>query len=291
MTKLLAIVGQTASGKSSLAMRVAKQFDGEIIAADSRTVYKGLDIGTAKPTVDDMQQVRHHTIDVVDYGQSFTVADFKRLAHQAIFDIQERGKLPMLVGGSGLYLNSVLYDYELGGPADEGMRRELSGLTVHELQRRIVQTGIEMPENSQNKRYLIRAIERAGKGLGSRELPEETIVVGLKRDRPELEQRIRSRLAQMLDEGLMGEVEKALTLYTKDSEALKGNIYRALRPLMNQDTDDLDACLEEFVRLDLALAKKQWNWFKRDQNIVWFTSSDEAFEHLCEKLAGQNSVL
>ncbi|MEM6998184.1 MAG: isopentenyl transferase family protein [Patescibacteria group bacterium] len=148
MTKLLAIVGQTASGKSSLAMRVAKQFDGEIIAADSRTVYKGLDIGTAKPTVDDMQQVRHHTIDVVDYGQSFTVADFKRLAHQAIFDIQERGKLPMLVGGSGLYLNSVLYDYELGGPADEGMRRELSGLTVHELQRRIVQTGIEMPENS-----------------------------------------------------------------------------------------------------------------------------------------------
>ena len=109
---LLVILGQTASGKSQRAIQIAKQFNGEIICADSRTVYQGLDIGTAKPTQQDRIQVRHHLLDIIKPSQDFNVSDFKRLADEAIADILRRGKLPILVGGSGLYIDAVIYNYQ-----------------------------------------------------------------------------------------------------------------------------------------------------------------------------------
>lgn len=126
---LIVIVGPTASGKTTLAIELARRLDGEIICADSRTVYKGMDIGTAKPTEEEQLFVPHHLLDVVDPGERFTVADFKRLANEAIIDIIGRGKVPIMVGGSGLYIDAVLFDYKfapVGTPRDNQNPRHLS---------------------------------------------------------------------------------------------------------------------------------------------------------------------
>src|SRR6266496_2898548 len=125
---LVVIVGATASGKSALAMEVARQWDGEIIAADSRTVYKGMDIGTAKPTAEDQAHVRHHLLDIRNPDEHFSAAEFKQLAETAIKNISGRGKLPILVGGPGLYVHAILYDYQFGPAADMQKRAYLDTL-------------------------------------------------------------------------------------------------------------------------------------------------------------------
>lgn len=156
--KLIVIVGPTASGKSSLAMRVAKTYGGEIIAADSRTVYKGMDIGTAKPSQSDQTKVPHWGLNLVSPGQRFTAHQFQKYANSKIKDIQKRGKLPILVGGTGLYMDAVLFGFGFLPDADPGNREKLEVLSVSQLQKIIENKGYIMPVNSQNKRHLIRAI-------------------------------------------------------------------------------------------------------------------------------------
>ncbi len=157
--KLLVIVGPTASGKSELALNIAKKYNGEIIAADSRTVYRDMNIGTAKPSLDDQKALLHWGLDLVNPGQRFTAADFKQYAEAKIVDIQKRGKLPLLVGGTGLYIDSVLFDFGFLADFDPKLRKELEQLSVQDLQKIIKQRGYTMPTNYQNKRYLIRVIE------------------------------------------------------------------------------------------------------------------------------------
>ena len=159
---LIVITGPTASGKSALAMDIAKKYGGEIICADSRTVYKGMDIGTAKPTEQDQREVPHHLLDVVEPNQPFSAAEFKERANQAICDISARGKLPMLVGGTGLYIDAVLFDYHFGLPADPNRRSDLQAMSVEQLQHVCLEQGIHLPINVRNKRHLVRAIEIGG---------------------------------------------------------------------------------------------------------------------------------
>src|SRR5688572_25180412 len=161
-TPLIVILGPTASGKSALALGLAKQFGGEIIAADSRTVYRGMDIGTAKPSVEEQRQVRHHLIDVVSPDGPFTVADFQRLAFDAIADIGARAKTPLLVGGSGLYIDAVIYNFSFREPSNGLGRSKLQMLSVDQLQELLEEQGIPLPENKKNPRHLIRALETAG---------------------------------------------------------------------------------------------------------------------------------
>ena len=158
---LLAIVGQTASGKSALAFEIARKLPAEIIAADSKTIYKGLDIGTAKPSPAERQLVPHHLLDLVEPGEAFNVARFQHLARRAIAEIRNRGRLPVLVGGSGLYVDSVLLNYEFaGGRGAQPERQQLESLTVAELQIEISRRGLSMPRNKLNRRYLARTLER-----------------------------------------------------------------------------------------------------------------------------------
>src|SRR5688572_21256799 len=159
---LIVIAGPTASGKSALAMKVAKKYNGEIICADSRTVYKGMDIGTAKPSAVDRKEVPHHLLDIVQPNQPFTAADFKEQALAAIDDISGRGKLPIMVGGTGLYIDSVIFDYRFGDPADPDKRAQLQDMTLEQLQQMCVMEGIRLPENTKNKRHLVRAVELGG---------------------------------------------------------------------------------------------------------------------------------
>lgn len=279
MPKLVVIVGQTASGKSGLAMKISKRYNGEIIAADSRTVWRGLDIGTAKPSKADQDEVRHHLLDVVGPGQTFNVSDFKSMASEAILDIQSRSRLPILVGGSPLYVDSVVYDYKFGSSPDQSFRNQMELLDIEALQAMIIAKDLELPENRLNKRYLIRVLERGHVTSHSRTLDSDIVYIGIRRPKDVLEDRIRRRLVMMLDEGLIDEVAWAHSNYPPGSEPLRGNIYRCLKSYI-YDEKPLEECLEDFVRSDLRLAKKQVTWHKRDQNIVWFDNSDDAHAYL-----------
>ena len=159
---LVVIAGPTASGKTGLAISLAERFNGEIICADSRTIYRGMDVGTAKPTANDQARVPHWGVDLVDPGDRFTAADFKEYANTKIADIRNRQKIPFLVGGTGLYIDSVIFDFQFGISPDEQVRYKLEQMSIEQLQDYCVKHNIKLPENSQNKRYIIRAIELGG---------------------------------------------------------------------------------------------------------------------------------
>ncbi len=284
---LVVVVGPTASGKSALAMQIARQHSGEIIAADSRTVYRGMDIGTAKPTLHDQAQVPHHLVDVRNPDESFSAAEFKRLADAVIEDIIHRGKLPILVGGTGLYIDAILFDYQFGPTADEVERARLNGLSIEELQRMCRLNNIDMPINSMNKRHLVRAIELGGLLKQKKMLRDNTLVVGIATDREILRQRIQQRAQEMVAAGVLDEVAALGTRYQWNGEALKGNIYRIFRPVVEGDKS-ADEALEEFVRSDMALAKRQMTWFKRNPYIKW-SSSPEKLRAMVDTFLNQPS--
>ena len=265
---LVVIVGPTASGKSAFAMQIAKKFDGEIICADSRTIYKEMDIGTAKPTKADQQSVKHHLLDIVYPNQPFTVADFKRLANDSIKEVWARGKLPIMVGGSGLYIDSILFDYKFGDPSNVALRNELSTKTVEELQALCRDKNIDLPENFMNKRYLVRAIELGGQLRQAKVLRANTIVVGITTEKETLQLRIEKRAAQMVKEGIVEEVRMLGQKYGWDCEAMKGDIYRTFRPVVEGNAS-LQEGLASVIASDKKLVKKQLTWFKRNPNIIW----------------------
>ena len=284
---LLAIVGQTASGKSALALRIAQKLPAEIIVADSKTIYKGLDIGTAKPSPAEQKLVKHHLLDLVSPDTAFNVAQFQVLARRALAEIRSRAKLPILVGGSGLYVDSILLDYEFA--SDKGRQSERhswQNLSIEELQAEIKRRHLKMPQNDLNRRYLVGTLER-GQGVVARNTngwSQDTLVIGLKFERADLEIRIRCRLKSMLAAGLLDEARAVFDDVLPESEAAKSNVYAALRPYF-ADRINLEESLEDCVKRDLALAKKQLTWFKRHQQIQWFTDSREAESYICQKLA------
>lgn len=276
---LLAIIGQTASGKTALAIKLAQHFDGEIIAADSRTVYKGMDIATAKPTAAERAAVPHHLLDITTPDEPLNVADFQRLAMQAITDISARGRLPIIVGGSGLYIDAVLFNYqfpELQQAPDPAIRNSLVSKSIAELQAMVTARGLELPQNSLNKRHLINSIERGAAG-NRHVLRANTLVLGLKRERQDLEKRITARVKQMFDEGLLAEANTLRAKYVPDIDPLKTPGYKTLWQLLDGEITQLQA-QAAFVRADLILAKKQYTWFKRNKSIHWLHNRDNFAE-------------
>ena len=268
MSPLVVIAGPTASGKTSLALQVAKLYGGEIICADSRTIYKGMDIGTAKPDKKEQEVVPHHLIDVANPDEPFTVADFKRLAQYAIKDITRRGKLPILVGGTGLYIDAVIFDYTFGKMSNPQERAVLSEKTIEELQSICHQHNIPLPENSQNKRYLVRAVEQGGVVKGPQKLRPNTLVVAITTDREDLRQRITYRAEDMINRGVLDEVKRLGERYGWDTEAMKGNVYRILRPVVEGSTP-IEIALELVIIGDMQLAKRQVTWLKRNPYAIW----------------------
>lgn len=238
--KLLAIVGPTASGKSALAVEIAKKYRGEIICADSRTIYKGLDVGTAKPSLLEQEGIPHYGLNLVEPYEKYSAADFQAYANEKIAEIRERGNLPILVGGSGLYIDGVLYSYEFGKEADPNLREELEGLSVEELQAIIEAENYEMPENHQNKRYLIRAIEQGGVNRSRQPLMKGAIVIGLNPGPDVLESRIRRRAQDMVDNGVLEEARLLDEDYGWSSPGASSNFYRSLRPYIEGSVETIE---------------------------------------------------
>ncbi len=271
---LIVIVGPTASGKTSLAIQIAKQFRGEIICADSRTIYKGMDIGTAKPNVSEQAGVKHWGLDLVRPDERFSVADFKKYTLQKIEEIRARDNLPMLVGGTGLYVDSIIFDYQFGDIADDKLREKLNCMTLIQLHEYCINNNIQLPENSQNKRYVIRNIERNGINDSRRKTPiDSTIIVGIATERDVLRSRIVRRIEQLFDDGVVDEAKKLGKMYGWGGEAFKGDVYPlAHQYLLGELT--LDEAKAKLATTDWRLAKRQLTWFKRNSYITWGTANN-----------------
>lgn len=279
---LVVIVGPTASGKSATAMQIAREFEGEIICSDSRTIYKDLDIGTAKPSASDQAEVPHWGLDIATPGDVFTAADFKEYAQNAIADIRSRGRLPILVGGTGLYVDGVIFDYEFQ-ETDPKLRSELEELTVAELQEYCANNNVGLPENAKNRRHLIRAIEL--KSVSAKRLSspiDNSIIVGIATDREILRARIRDRAKELFDNGMLEEALLAGEKYGWRNEAMTGNIYKLAHQYVTGELAK-DELHEKFITSDWRLAKRQITWLKRNKYITW-KPLDEAAVYIKSQL-------
>ncbi len=276
--KLIVIVGPTASGKTDLVLGLAEAFNGEIVCADSRTIYRGMDIGTAKPTAEEQARVPHHLLDVIDPGEVLSVAAFKTLAEAAIADIHARRKVPFLVGGSGLYIDAVLFDYQFPAEADPARRQQLEAISLPELLELLAAEDPEAFEvvDRANRRRVIRALETVGQSKTRRqEVSPQTLVLGLAMNKEVIQKRISQRVQKALSQGLLEEVQHIGETYGWDSEAMTGIWYRVLSGVV-LGTKTMDEAVVECVRGDMMLVKKQLTWFKRNPAIVWLDDVTQA---------------
>lgn len=275
---LVVIVGETASGKSALGMELAERFGGEIICADAMTVYPGFNIGTAKPSETDRAKVPHHLLDIADPAQGFSAAQFKQEAERAIADILARGKLPIMVGGSGLYIESVLYNYQFNVLPNTGERDVLNTMSLAELlvlarERGLDTTGID----AANPRRVMRLIETNGLKAVRSDLRENTCVIGIRTNREQLESRVKRRVEAMLTAGLEVEVTELAERYGWGVEAMKSVGYREWRTYFEGNAS-LTETVEQIAQSTMQLAKKQRTWFKRNNSIHWITDPSEAVD-------------
>ena len=279
-TKLIAVVGPTASGKSALAAEIAKTIGGEIVSCDSMQIYRGMDIGTAKPTAAEMSEVRHHLIDVCDPEQPFSCADYKPLAEQAVADITSRGKIPVFCGGTGLYLDSVISIPSFSPEVPEGIREELMSRSPEELWDELLRVDPESAERTHknNVKRVVRALE-IYRGTGKTktewdrlsketEPPYDTLIIGLDYlDREILYRRIGQRIGVMLESGLVDEV-KRLGL-PRGCNAAQAIGYKEIYLYLDGRAEYCEAValLEKNTR---NYAKRQLTWFRRNKSIKWF---------------------
>lgn len=283
--QLIVIVGPTASGKSDAAMQLAIQFNGEIICADSRTVYRELDVGTAKPSAQDQLAVPHHLVDIKAPSERFSAAEFQQLANKAIANIQERGKMPILVGGTGLFIDSILFSYQFGSAPHPQLRAELEKKTIEELQNYCILHSIELPKNVLNKRHLVRVIEQKGVNKQrSLSIRPDTFVVGISPEKDILKQRIARRSETIVTQATINEATKVAQKYGWEAPGLSGNIYPIIRRFVNGEIG-LHEAKELFIIADWQLARRQMTWFKRNPFIQWASSTDEAVQLIAKHLA------
>lgn len=255
-----------------MALELAQKFDGEIICADSWTVRRGVDIGTAKPSAEERALVPHHLLDVVGPDEDFTAAVFKDLANVAIHDISSRGKLPIMVGGTGLYIDGVLYDYNFLPRGDRQAREELNAMSIERLLARIDELGLDPGDvDKRNKRRLIRLIETNGAKAEKKGYRDNTLILGLKVDREVLEDRVARRVDAMIAKGLEAEAKSLVEQYGWDCEGLKGIGYAQWRGYF-EGSESIEIVRQKIIKATMDLAKRQRTWFKRNKSIQWLST-------------------
>lgn len=279
---VIAIVGQTASGKTSAAIALAKQIGGEIICADSRTVYRHMDIGTAKPTKQEQLAVPHHLIDVVEPGEHFTVSNFVQRAKKCMQDIKLRGNVPIIVGGTGLYVDALLYNFQFPKVDSVYSRETLQQMDIENLTTLTESLGLDIAVlNTKNKRHLINAILRNGSNGTSEPLPGGTQILGITLDRNILEERIKQRVETMFETGFLQEAKDVASRFGWDNESMSGIGYRVAREYIEGRATEEEA-KQAFIKGDRQLAKRQRTWFKRNADIRWFDSPGELIDYAVE---------
>lgn len=299
--KVIAVAGPTAVGKTKFAIEVARRFDGEVVSCDSMQLYKFMNIGSAKPDAEEMAQVKHHLVDIIDPRVPFSVAEYQQLAKAAIADVMSRGKVPVISGGTGLYLNSLIYDMDFSSnPGDLTYRKELEKIAEEEgteAVHRMLQN--EDPDaaaliHPNNTKRIIRALERLHDGEGNvrpfsgilKETDDyEMILVGLTRERQELYDRINARVDILINNGLVDEVKELMAMgLTSDDISMKGIGYKEIIAFLNNEYD-LATAVDTVKKNTRHYAKKQLTWYRRYDKINWlniseFNSDEEAIEEL-----------
>ena len=284
--KVIVIVGPTASGKTALSIELAKKIDGEIVSCDSMQIYKDMNIGSAKTTVEEMQGIKHYLIDVVEPNQRFSVAEYKKRAEEAIEEILAKGKVPIVIGGTGLYANSLIYGIEYNEiEYDEEFRNELmdqaeteEGLQfLYEEAKKIDPIAMEKISKNDKKR-IIRIIEifnSSGKTKTQQEIESrkndvknDYKVFAINIDRPILYERINKRVDIMIEQGLIDEVKSILQKYSGFPTAMQAIGYKEIIEYFNGDITKEEA-IEKIKQESRRYAKRQITWFKRIENIIW----------------------
>ena len=274
--KVIFILGPTASGKISVAIELAKRIGGEIISADSRAFYTGMDIATAKPSIKERQGIKHWGIDLINPGKKYSIAEFKVYCEEKIADIKSRGLVPIVVGGSGLYTDSVIFNYDLKSrkPKEDDADAKLQKLSVFELQELIKKKGIGFPENYKNKRYLIRWLENDGKmGEDRYEINSDYLVFGVYTKRDELKERIKLRIDKLFNQELIDEYINLNNVYPGALESITTNYYPIIKRYLNKEID-LNEAKELAYYADWHLAKRQLTWLKRNKYIKWYKKDE-----------------
>ncbi|EOF61087.1 tRNA dimethylallyltransferase [Enterococcus hirae EnGen0127] len=282
MEKVLVIVGPTAVGKTALSVELAKKFHGEIISGDSLQVYKKLDIGTAKIKTSEMEGIPHHLIDVIEPNETYSVADFQKAGRKLITEITERGRLPMIVGGTGLYIQSLLYDFQLGAKEESvtAVRKKYEEL-AETLSKKELWEYLKTKDplaaekiHWNNQRKVIRALEVFEVTGYSITTPQEEparlydyCIIGLNTERALLYQRINQRVDSMLEEGLLEEARFVYEL--GEVQASQGIGYKEFYPYFKGE-ESLENVVEQLKMNSRRYAKRQLTWFRNRLDAHWF---------------------
>ena len=283
MNKLLIILGPTASGKSDLAVKIAKLFNGEIISADSRQVYKKMNIGTAKLS---KGNIRYHLLDVIEPDKRFSVAQYKELAYKAIKDIQNRNKLPILCGGTGLYISSVIENWQFPEvPPQEKLRKELEKKSVEQLFKIYQELDPKGAKSidKKNKRRLIRAIEVCKANnkpfwqqRKSSKSSFDTLLIGIELPKEQLRERIAKRTKRMIKMGLETEIKTLLKKYDR-IPSLQTIGYQEWKEYFNNKINKKE--VQDLIELHtIQYSKRQMTWFKKMKNIQWIEKPEQAIK-------------
>ena len=291
MNEIIAIVGPTAVGKTALSFKLAERFQTELVSADAYQVYKGMDIGTAKATKDELATYRHHLIDIIEPNEDFSAAAFQEAARTTIEDLHERGKIPILVGGTGLYVQSLLEGYEFKAKRHSKEERQaassrIAALSEDELKAYITEkTGYEPPdwhELLSNSHRLVRLVGAIEKGDGAAAvMPQKAggplyhaFVIGLSLPRQVLYERIEKRIDAMIEAGWIDEVQQLLQDgVSPEAQAMKAIGYKELALYLDGQLS-LEAASELIKKRTRHFAKRQMTWFKRMPYIRWYEKDD-----------------
>lgn len=284
MNKLVVIAGTNASGKSGLGIELAGKYDAEIVSADSRQVFTGLDLGSGKVTPEEMKGIPHYLIDVVNPNDFFSLSHYQKMAYEAIDDIHSRGKKAFVVGGTGLYVNSIVDGYNLNdAEPDFAIRKEVEEKTIDELIEIIKGTNPLALEklDLNNKRRLERAAEKVltGKYNENPSTPKyDTLVIGVTWPREVLYERIRERLDRRLDQGMIEEVENLRNNGASDDFLFRlGLEYRYILMYLRGEFKDFDAFYNKLFMEIRHLAKEQMTWFRKRSDIHWIDMTKDPF--------------
>jgi len=295
------MIGPTAVGKTEIAIEVAKKIDAEVISADSMQIYRYMDIGTAKPTLEERKGIIHHMIDIINPDEEFSAADFQARAKEYIDDIYSRHKIPLLTGGTGFYINSICYNYTFSNAQKDDSFRKLLQKQARQYGNQYLYRKLQKLDpiaaqkiHPNNLRRVIRAIEvciKTGKPFSyyeektkKQESQFDLLMYGLTRPRDELYRRIDERVNNMINAGLVEEVQKLLRMgYTKELNSMQGLGYRQIIDYLYGKTT-LSEAIYLISRDTRHYAKRQYTWFLRDKNIVWLDVSKEGKEKIISKI-------
>lgn len=302
---LVVIVGPTASGKTELSIELAKQINGEIISGDSMQVYKQMDIGTAKVTNEEMDGIPHYMIDILNPDDSFSVYDFKLRAQALIEDITSRGKIPIIAGGTGLYIQSLIYDYPFD---DETVSKEVEQKTQLQLQKLEPLTNQEVhdylatfdPQSAKdihpnNRKRVLRAIEyylNTKKLISSRKKVQQftenydTLLIGIEMSRKTLYSRINKRVDIMLGHGLFNEVKNLVEQSYESTQSMQAIGYKELVPVVNGELS-IDQAVETLKQHSRQYAKRQLTWFKNKLTVQWFNRETMSLQMMLDEITTQ----